>query len=127
MDYLWERVVASESVLEVEISLISPPEGMTITALSGSNIIISTRSIANIMDELIWSTLAVFIGMFAVLALREGKIALSRLLELDELVDFILGKQAAIVVADVTVTSSTVWTVVYHLSLRRNRSVCLHL
>jgi hypothetical protein len=46
--------------------------------------------------------------MFAVLALREGKIALSRLLELDELVDFILGKQAAIVVADVTVTSSTV-------------------
>jgi hypothetical protein len=53
MDYLWERVVASESVLEVEISLISPPEGMTITALSGSNIIISTRSIANIMDELI--------------------------------------------------------------------------
>jgi hypothetical protein len=65
--------------------------------------------------------------MLAVLALREGKIALSRLLELNELVDFILGKQAAIVVADVTVTPSTVRTVVDHLSLRRNRSVCLHL
>lgn len=100
--------MSSQGIPEVEISLIPPSKGRTIASLSRSNIIVPTRSITNVVDKLIRASPIVLVGMFAVLGLREGEVALAGRFELRQLVDLVLRQQATVVIADVAVTASAV-------------------
>ncbi len=100
--------MSSKGIFEIEISLIPPPEGGAIASLCRPNIKISAGSVTNIVYELIGAASVIFIGVFTVFGLREGEVAFARRAELCELMDLVLGEEAAVMVADVGVPSCAV-------------------
>lgn len=106
--YLGKRLVSSEGVPEVKLSLIPPPERRTVAALSSPHIKISAGAVTDIMNKLIGSALAVVMGVSAVFSLREGEVALSLRFGHAQLVNFVLGKQSSVVIADVSVPACSV-------------------
>lgn len=119
--------MSSEGVPEIKLCLVSPPERRAVAALSSPNIKISAGAVADIVDELIGPALAVLVGVSAVLGLREGEVALSLRFGHAQLMNFVLGEQSSVVVADVGVPACAVGSVVDHLALGRDDSVRLHL
>lgn len=125
--YLWQFDVISQCSLEVVVSFIAPLEGITVASFGRANIKISAWAITDIVHKLIATSFVVLIGMFAVLGLWEGEVPLSWSFELCEFVNFILGEETAIVIADVCVSSGSIGAVVDDLALRWDHSISLHL
>jgi len=106
--YLGKKLLSSECVPEVKLCLIPPPERPTVAALSGPHIKISAGAVTDIVDKLVRPALAVFMGVSAVFILREGEVALSLRFGHAQLVNFVLGKQSSVVIADVGVPAASV-------------------
>ena len=70
--------------------------------------------------------MVVLVGVFAVLGVGEGEVALPWRLELGGPVDEVFGEKAAVVVADVGVSAAAVRAIVDHFALWGNCSVSLH-
>ena len=100
--------MSSQGIFEVEISLVPPSKRDAIASLGGSNIIVPTGSITDIVNKLIRASSIILVGVFAILGLREGEVAFTRWFELSQLVDLVFGEQTAIVVADVGVATCSV-------------------
>ena len=78
------------------------------------------------MDEFVGSSLVVFIGMFSVFCLAEGKVAFSGRFEQAHFMDFVLGEETSVVVTDVTVPACAVGAVVDDFAFGRYCFVGLH-
>lgn len=91
MTYLGEFLVVSEGVLEVEVGLLAPVEGVAVAALSRPHVVVPARAVADVVHELVGATLVVLEGVLPVLGVREGEVALTGRLELRQLVDLVLG------------------------------------
>ena len=82
----------SQCVSEIVFGFIAPSVGITIASIGQCDIKISPRAITNIMYKFVGPSLVVFKVVFAILCLREGKIAFFGRFVLDCFVDEIFGE-----------------------------------
>ena len=99
---------------------------ITVSSLSGSDIIISSGAVTDIMHKFIGSSFVILEGVFPIFGLGEGEVAFSRGFELTHFMDFIFGEEAAVVVSDVCVSAGAVGAIVNYFSFGRNSSISLH-
>jgi hypothetical protein len=100
---------------------------VAVASVGQSHVKIAAGAVADVVYEFVGAASVVLEGVFAVLGVREGKVALAGGLELGGLVDEVFGHEASVVVADVAVSASAVGTIVDHLALGRHCFVSLHL
>jgi hypothetical protein len=65
--------------------------GIAVSPVGEGNVEIAAGAIADVVNEFVRTALVVFVGMAAVLGVREGEVALTRLFELGLLMDEVLG------------------------------------
>lgn len=124
--YIWIESMTTEGAFEEKISLVSPVKWTAISTFRRSYIKVTPRTITHIMWELVRCSFSEAGWMAIIHSFTKCHVFLFWWFDLIEGMDSIFAQQTAIVLANVCISSCSIWAIVNSLPFRRNCPANLH-